>query len=173
MAVQSWGQGAPREDLSQVTLRAPVPLPTKVIAAPVNYKLHQHEMGGTAGVYFGANIKTIEDYGLFLKPSSSIVGRGDVITQPFRGCRTDHEAEIGVIIGKRARNVVESEADSVIFGVTGLLDLSVRGGEDRPDRGYGLFHSPSGGARLLSNHALPRRHHCQRHPAGGGRSETG
>ncbi len=134
MMIQSALAKSPRKPLEAVRLRAPVPWPSKVIAAPVNYKRHQNEMGGKSGVYAGANIKTIEDYGLFLKPSSSIVGPGECITLPFKGRRTDHEAEIGVVIGRKARNLVESEADGVIFGFTGLLDLSVRGGEDRPFR---------------------------------------
>ncbi|NMP24132.1 fumarylacetoacetate hydrolase family protein [Sulfobacillus harzensis] len=125
---------APRRSLSDVRLRPPIPAPSKIIAAPVNYRLHQHEMGGAKGVYQDANIKTIEHYGIFLKPPSAIVGTGETITLPFAGRRTDHEAEVGVIIGKTVKNVVESEADQAIFGITGLLDLSVRGQEDRPFR---------------------------------------
>lgn len=125
---------ARRLSLNAVKLKAPVPMPSKVIAAPVNYVLHQQEMGGGKGVYANANIKTIEHYGLFLKPSSSVVGPEAAITLPFSGRRTDHEAEVGVIIGKTVKNIVESEADRAIFGITGLLDLSVRGQEDRPFR---------------------------------------
>jgi 2-keto-4-pentenoate hydratase/2-oxohepta-3-ene-1,7-dioic acid hydratase in catechol pathway len=125
---------APRIPLSQVRLRPPIPAPTKIIAAPVNYQLHQQEMGGSGGVYGGAHIKTIVDYGLFLKAPSSIVGPQDTITLPFSGRRTDHEAEIGLVIGQQARNVMENQADTVILGFVALLDLSVRGGEDRPFR---------------------------------------
>lgn len=123
-----------RIPLAKVRLRPPVPMPSKIIAAPVNYVLHQKEMGGAGGVYAGAQIKTIEDYGLFLKPSSSIAGPGDTITLPFSGRRTDHEAEVGIVIGKTVRNVTEAQALEVIFGLTGLMDLSVRGQEDRPYR---------------------------------------
>lgn len=125
---------AERRPLSDVRLRPPVPSPSKIIAAPVNYRQHQQEMGGAGGVYAGAVIKTVAHYGLFLKPASAIAGHGDRITLPFSGRRTDHEAEIGVVIGKTVRNVVESEAEEAIFGITGLLDLSVRGQEDRPFR---------------------------------------
>ncbi|AEJ41567.1 5-carboxymethyl-2-hydroxymuconateDelta-isomerase [Sulfobacillus acidophilus TPY] len=124
----------PAIPLENVRLRPPVPVPSKIVAAPVNYLLHQQEMGGAQGVYAGSTIKTIEDYGLFLKPPSSIAGPGDEITLPFAGRRTDHEAEVGIIIGRTVRNVTEAEADEAIFGFTGLLDLSVRGQEDRPYR---------------------------------------
>lgn len=132
--VQAALAACPRVALGAVRLQAPIPMPSKIIAAPVNYQLHQSEMGGKAGVYQGAVIKTIEDYGLFLKPSSSIAGPHAVITLPFAGRRTDYEAEIGVVIGRTVKNVVESEAGDAVFGFTGLLDLSVRGGEDRPFR---------------------------------------
>ncbi|MCY0863798.1 MAG: fumarylacetoacetate hydrolase family protein [Sulfobacillus sp.] len=124
----------PAIPLENVRLRPPVPVPSKIVAAPVNYLLHQQEMGGAQGVYAGSTIKTIEDYGLFLKPPSSIAGPDDEITLPFAGRRTDHEAEVGIIIGRTVRNVTEAEADEAIFGFTGLLDLSVRGQEDRPYR---------------------------------------
>jgi len=124
----------PAIPLENVRLRPPVPVPSKIVAAPVNYLLHQQEMGGAQGVYAGSTIKTIEDYGLFLKPPSSIAGPDDEITLPFAGRRTDHEAEVGIIIGRTVRNVTEAEADEAIFGFTGLLDLSVRGLEDRPYR---------------------------------------
>ncbi|WP_430626580.1 fumarylacetoacetate hydrolase family protein [Sulfobacillus thermotolerans] len=124
----------PRQPLDKVHLRAPVPMPSKIIAAPVNYVLHQQEMGGAKGVYAGTQVKTIEDYGLFLKPSSSIAGPDETITLPFAERRTDHEAEVGVIIGRQVRNITEDEAEQAIFGFTGLLDLSVRGPEDRPYR---------------------------------------
>lgn len=133
-ALEKFLQGAKTLPIHQVRLRPPIPLPSKIVAAPVNYVLHQSEMGGSGGVYAGAAIKTIEDYGLFLKPSSSIVGPGATITLPFQNRRTDHEAEIGVIIGRTVTNLTEDEAESAIFGVTGLMDLSVRGQEDRPFR---------------------------------------
>lgn len=123
-----------KRPLDSIRLRPPVPSPSKIIAAPVNYRLHQEEMGGMAGVYPGASIKTIAHYGLFLKPPSSIIGPHDHITLPFAHRRTDHEAEVGVIIGKTLKNVTESQARDAIFGITGLLDLSVRGQEDRPFR---------------------------------------
>ncbi|NMP24127.1 fumarylacetoacetate hydrolase family protein [Sulfobacillus harzensis] len=128
------GQRSPSHPLQEVRLRAPVPMPSKIVAAPVNYRRHQQEMGGKTGVYQGANIKTIQDYGLFIKPSSSIIGPGEAVTLPFSGRRTDHEAEIGVVIGKTVKNVSEEAADDAIFGLTCLLDLTVRGGEDRPFR---------------------------------------
>ncbi len=133
-AIEQHVKTAPRRPISEVQFHAPVPMPSKVIAAPVNYRLHQAEMGGTQGVYAGFSIKTIEHYGLFLKPSSAIVGPDAVITLPFQNRRTDHEAEVGVVIGRQVKNVVEADADAAIFGITGLLDLSVRGPEDRPFR---------------------------------------
>src|SRR5579862_6737623 len=45
--------------LSSAALLPPQPRPGKIVAAPVNYRLHQAEMGGAGGVYAGTAIKTI------------------------------------------------------------------------------------------------------------------
>ena len=115
-------------------LLAPQPRPGKIIAAPVNYRLHQQEMGGTAGVYSGVTVKTIETYAGFIKASSSIVGPHGVIELPPGDRRIDHEAELGVVIGRSARNVHRDDALEYVFGYVPLLDITMRGEEDRSFR---------------------------------------
>ncbi|PSR21650.1 MAG: FAA hydrolase family protein [Sulfobacillus acidophilus] len=126
--------------LSQATLHAPVLYPTKILAAPVNYRLHQKEMTGAGAVYEGMTLHTVEEYGVFLKPSSSLVGSGQIIELPLDGRRTDHEAEVGVVIGRQGRNILRDEALNYIFGYTGVMDITVRGQEDRTYRkGFDTF----------------------------------
>lgn len=120
--------------LDHVTIRAPQPRPRKIVAAPVNYKLHQLEMGGEGGVYAGATIKTIETYAGFIKASSSIVGPDAAIELPFADRRVDHEGELGVVIGRRARRVPYDDALDYVFGYVPLLDITIRGEEDRSFR---------------------------------------
>jgi 2-keto-4-pentenoate hydratase/2-oxohepta-3-ene-1,7-dioic acid hydratase in catechol pathway len=127
---QAAGSSADRT-LSEVRVRAPQPRPHTVIAAPVNYPRHQAEMGGTAGVYAGANVKTIETYVGFVKASSSIVGPDGLIELPCSDRRVDHEAEVGVVIGRRASRVPRERALDHVFGYVPLLDITVRGEEDR------------------------------------------
>jgi 2-keto-4-pentenoate hydratase/2-oxohepta-3-ene-1,7-dioic acid hydratase in catechol pathway len=130
-AAAAAGRGRP---LAQLTLRAPLPRPGKVVAAPVNYRLHHREMGGNGGVYAGATIKTIETYAGFIKASSSVVGPDQAIEVPFTDRRVDHEAELGVVIGSRAKDVTRERAMDHVFGYVPLIDVTIRGDEDRSFR---------------------------------------
>ena len=120
--------------LSDVTVRAPQPCPRTIVAAPVNYLRHQAEMGGAGGVYADADIKTIETYAGFVKAPSSIVGPDGAIELPYDDRRVDHEAEVGVVIGRRASRVPRAEALDYVFGYVPLLDITIRGEEDRSIR---------------------------------------
>ena len=79
-------------------------------------------------------IHAIEKYGVFLKAPSSIVGPGDTVELPFPDRRTDHEVELGAVIGKTARNVSAADAMPFVFGYTAVMDITVRGDEDRSTR---------------------------------------
>jgi 2-keto-4-pentenoate hydratase/2-oxohepta-3-ene-1,7-dioic acid hydratase in catechol pathway len=85
-------------------------------------------------VYRGEEIKTIETYAGFVKASSSIVGPDEAISLPRIDRRFDHEAEIGVVIGASARDVRREDARAHIFGYVPLLDITMRGPEDRSFR---------------------------------------
>jgi 2-keto-4-pentenoate hydratase/2-oxohepta-3-ene-1,7-dioic acid hydratase in catechol pathway len=125
---------AGRLPLAEAQIRPPQPRPPKIIAAPVNYRRHQAEMGGPGGVYPGAAIKTIETYAGFIKAQTSIVGPDSPIRLPLAGRRVDHEAELGVVIGRTASNVSRSAALDHVFGYVPLLDITLRGEEDRSYR---------------------------------------
>lgn len=121
--------------LEGVRLAAPVPFPSKVIAAPANYRLHIQEMStAQMRAVVKQDVHAIDQYGVFLKAPSSVVGPGSTIELPFPDRRTDHEVELGFVIGKRARNVKAADAMSYVFGYTGVIDVTVRGGEDRSTR---------------------------------------
>ncbi|HEX4250920.1 MAG TPA: fumarylacetoacetate hydrolase family protein [Pseudonocardia sp.] len=111
--------------LSSVRLDAPVPDPTKIVAAPVNYRDHKSEMGMTVD---------ISDLAVFLKAPSSLVGHGDTVRLPYSDRRVDQEGELAAVIGRRASNVPVAEALEYVVGYTGLLDITMRGGEDRSTR---------------------------------------
>jgi 2-keto-4-pentenoate hydratase/2-oxohepta-3-ene-1,7-dioic acid hydratase in catechol pathway len=121
---------ATSSSIAEVKLNPPVPHPTKIVAAPVNYYLHQDEMNAQ----FSNAEYTVEKLGFFLKAPSSIIGPGDTIKLPFKDRRTDHEAELAFVVGKRAKDVPASEAYKYIFGYFALMDITVRGKEDRPWR---------------------------------------
>jgi len=120
----------PARPLAGVRLHAPVVFPSKVIAAPVNYRLHIEEMRPLVK----GELHAIERYGVFLKAPSSIVGPDALVELPFPDRRTDHEVELGVVIGRTARNVAAADAMRHVFGYTGVMDITVRGDEDRSTR---------------------------------------
>nr|WP_106779371.1 fumarylacetoacetate hydrolase family protein [Lysinibacillus timonensis] len=60
----------------------------------------------------------------FLKPDTAIIGPGDEIQIPVQSERTTAEAELGLIIGKKVKNVTEEEAPYVIAGYTTIIDMT-------------------------------------------------
>lgn len=119
--------------LAGVRFLSPVANPSKIIGTPVNYRAHAAEaMTDKAfAAYTGGRDRTIEEQGLFLKATSALVGPAEGIAVRFPDRRTDHEAELGVVIGRRTANIAEAEALSAIAGYAIALDMVVRGPEDR------------------------------------------
>ena len=119
------------QGVNNVTLKSPVANPTKIIAAPANYMDHVDEAMDDVEINFGREIKTINEYGLFLKANSALVGAGEGITLGHTDRRNDHEIEIAIIIGKTAKNVAYDDALDIVAGYAIGLDNTVRGVEDR------------------------------------------
>jgi len=119
--------------LSDVHLNSPISNPSKVVAAPINYKAHVEEMQSN-GQAFGHIITDIRKAGLFLKAPSSVVGASDGIQQRFLDRRTDHEIELCAVIGKVASGVSKEKALDYVAGYCLGLDITVRGSEDRSFR---------------------------------------
>jgi 2-keto-4-pentenoate hydratase/2-oxohepta-3-ene-1,7-dioic acid hydratase in catechol pathway len=99
----------PRRVLSPV-------LPSKVVAIGLNYKDHAAEM----------NKPLPPEPLMFLKPSTAVIGPGDTIRIPPNAGRVDHEAELGVVIGKRASRVTAGSAMDYVLGLTCLTDVTAR-----------------------------------------------
>jgi 2-keto-4-pentenoate hydratase/2-oxohepta-3-ene-1,7-dioic acid hydratase in catechol pathway len=106
-----------------IRLEAPILWPNKLIAYPVNYIAHGQERNVTLRA--DAN-------GFFLKAGSSLSGPEDAIILPdLPGREVHHEAELAIIIGKEARHVDAAQALQYAFGYACLIDVTVRGKEDR------------------------------------------
>jgi len=114
------GDGVP---LSSVELLAPMARPPKMMAAAGNYQAHIIE-GGAKPVD-----KTIIVPKLFIKPSSSVHAPGKPITLPSTSNTNDWELELGVIIGKRGKNIPVEDALSYVAGYTVINDVSARTSE--------------------------------------------
>jgi 2-keto-4-pentenoate hydratase/2-oxohepta-3-ene-1,7-dioic acid hydratase in catechol pathway len=96
-------------------LLAPV-MPSKIIAVGLNYRDHANEMG---------HVLPKEPI-IFLKPATSVIGPGEDIIYPLQSNRVDFEAELGVVISRKCRNVKASQVKDVIFGYTCVNDVTAR-----------------------------------------------
>lgn len=120
-----------RRPLSEVKLKSPVATPSKLMAAPVNYRAHQAEAIADPTINFGTDVKTIEYYGMFLKSPSGLVGPSEGVSLPAVDRRMDHEVELAVVIGKSGFQVPRTQARGYIAGYCIGLDMTIRGTEDR------------------------------------------
>jgi 2-keto-4-pentenoate hydratase/2-oxohepta-3-ene-1,7-dioic acid hydratase in catechol pathway len=103
--------------LDELTLLAPVTRPGKVVAIGRNYKDHAAESGTQPPP---APL-------IFAKFTTAVIGPGDEIRwSESVTTQVDYEAELGVVIGRAARNVDESEALDYVLGYTCLDDVSAR-----------------------------------------------
>lgn len=113
----------PRVPLASVRLETPIAWPNKIIAYPVNYHAHGREMQAT---YRASN------QGFFLKPNSALSGPADPVVLPaVPGREVHHESELAIIIGKQCRAVAREDWKDVVFGYACLLDMVIRGREER------------------------------------------
>jgi 2-keto-4-pentenoate hydratase/2-oxohepta-3-ene-1,7-dioic acid hydratase in catechol pathway len=101
--------------LEEVRLLPPCK-PSKVVAVGVNYRSHAREMGS----------QLPKNPLIFLKPPTSIVGPEDNIVYPRSSQQVDYEGELGVVIGRTARNVPKEKARDFILGYTCLNDVTAR-----------------------------------------------
>jgi 2-keto-4-pentenoate hydratase/2-oxohepta-3-ene-1,7-dioic acid hydratase in catechol pathway len=90
--------------------------PTKIVCIGRNYAAHARELG---------NEVPAEPL-IFLKPPSALLPPGAAIVVPHQSKRVEHEAEIGVVIGARARDVSEQDALSYVTGYTCVNDVTAR-----------------------------------------------
>jgi 2-keto-4-pentenoate hydratase/2-oxohepta-3-ene-1,7-dioic acid hydratase in catechol pathway len=99
--------------LAEVKLLPPAEA-KKVVAAGLNYKSHLGEQSAAKYV------------GLFAKFPTSLVGHGADIIYPADATTVHYEAEVCVVIGKRAQNITEAQVRDHIFGVAPCNDVSER-----------------------------------------------
>lgn len=123
----------PDHSVKDIRLESPVRRPGKIIAAPLNYERHIEEAVSDKEIDLN-DWFSIEHFGFFLKAPSSVVGPKDQVVLPFSDRRVDHEVELAFVVGKDAKDVPADDAWNHIFGYTVLLDVTVRGEQDRSNR---------------------------------------
>jgi 2-keto-4-pentenoate hydratase/2-oxohepta-3-ene-1,7-dioic acid hydratase in catechol pathway len=117
--------------LQAIALESPVANPGKIVAAPVNYQKHLDETIAEPETFSRAHVRRIQETGLFLKATSSVIGGSQSIQIHHGDRRTDHEIELAVVIGKPCRAVSRVDAMSCVAGYTIGLDITIRGPEER------------------------------------------
>jgi 2-keto-4-pentenoate hydratase/2-oxohepta-3-ene-1,7-dioic acid hydratase in catechol pathway len=109
--------GAPSHPLSSVQLLPPIPDPEKIVCIGLNYRKHAAEVG--------VDVDALPDVPtIFAKFANALVADGATVRAPTG--KTDYEAEVAFVVGKRAKGVDEAEALDYVAGYTLLNDLSAR-----------------------------------------------
>ncbi len=98
-------------------LKTLVPVtPSKIISVGINYLDHAREMGR----------ELPKEPLIWFKATTSLLPDGGKIEIPFPNHRTDFEAELAIVIGRKIRNVSPTTAARYIFGYTAAQDISDR-----------------------------------------------
>jgi 2-keto-4-pentenoate hydratase/2-oxohepta-3-ene-1,7-dioic acid hydratase in catechol pathway len=106
----------PTVDAGTVDRLAPVPEPGKIVAVGLNYRDHAEEQ----------DEEIPESPLLFSKAPTSVTNPGSPIVHPDGIDQVDYEVELGVVIGRTARNVDAADAREHVAGYTVLNDVSAR-----------------------------------------------
>jgi len=109
-------RGEHRVAAAEVTLKAPIPNPEKIICAGLNYADHAAESG----------MALPAEPVLFNKFNNAIIGPGEPIIVPEESNEVDYEVELVAVIGKTGRRIAESEAMAHVAGYTVGNDVSAR-----------------------------------------------
>jgi 2,4-didehydro-3-deoxy-L-rhamnonate hydrolase len=122
---------APAHPLAHVKLLSPVANPSKIVAAPVNYRRHLEEARADAEIHFQKQVEEIQRVGLFLKATSALAGPSEGVALRYLDRRNDHEVELALVIGKRADRVRAADWHRFVAGYAIGLDMTIRGPEER------------------------------------------
>jgi len=102
--------------LSSVKILAPIASPPKIICLGLNYRDHAAEQ----------NAPLPDEPIIFMKPRTAVIGSDEPIVKPAFVKELDYEAELGVVIGKRGKDITVKDAKDHILGYTCFNDVSAR-----------------------------------------------
>src|SRR6202049_3546481 len=120
----------PGKPVSAVKLLSPVARPSKLVAAPTNYKAHIEEMAARAATQNVKPSPAIGTAGLFLKANSSLVGPSAGVAIRFPERRNEHEVELAIIFGREGSDIPRDKALDYVAGYCVGLDMTARGPEE-------------------------------------------
>lgn len=120
-AVLGTASAADHQALDSIRLLAPIPRPGKILCVGLNYRDHAAE----------SHAVTAEYPTIFAKYANTVVGPYDPIVLPRVTAQVDYEGELGVVIGRKARYLRESEALACVAGYLICNDVSARDYQSR------------------------------------------
>ncbi len=89
--------------------------PNKIWGIGLNYTDHASDL---------SEVSPFDEPASFMKPSTTIIGDGDDIQLPLQSQKTTGEAELGVIFGKKCKDVEKEDWLSVVAGFTTIIDMT-------------------------------------------------
>jgi 2-keto-4-pentenoate hydratase/2-oxohepta-3-ene-1,7-dioic acid hydratase in catechol pathway len=101
--------------LEDIKILPPVS-PSKVVAVGLNYRDHAAEL----------NMDIPDEPIIFIKPPSTVIGPEEEIIYPLQTKNLHYEAELAIVIGKKAENVSQENANDYVLGFTVLNDITAR-----------------------------------------------
>lgn len=130
---------------------APVPRPGKLICIGLNYRDHAEE----------SNMPIPERPVVFSKFSTAVIAPGEPVVLPATAVQVDYEAELAVIIGRRAKSVSPENAFSYVLGYTVFNDVSARDfqfADGQWQRGKSCDTFAPMGPKIITADAIPDPH---------------
>lgn len=106
------GKGIP---LGDVEFAPPYRHPPKIWGIGLNYAEHASDLAEKA---------PDDEPASFMKPDTTVIGQGDAVEIPLQSERTTAEAELGIVIGRKCKDVERGNWLSVIAGFTPILDMT-------------------------------------------------
>lgn len=97
------------------TFAPPFRHPRKIWGIGLNYRAHAADLNETSPTAEPAS---------FMKPATTLIGPGDPIQIPRLSQKTTGEAELGIVLGRTARDVPRADWLSVVAGFTTLIDMT-------------------------------------------------
>lgn len=130
---------------------APVPRPGKLIGIGLNYRDHAA----------AAKMALPDKPALFSKFSSAVIAPGEPVVLPRISKQVDYEAELAVVIGRRAKNVSADRAYDYVLGYTALNDVTARDfqfGDAQWQRGKSCDTFAPMGQTIVTTDQIPDPH---------------
>lgn len=130
---------------------APVPRPGKLICIGLNYRDHAAE----------SNMPIPERPVVFSKFATAVIAPGEPVVLPPTSMQVDYEAELAVVIGRRAKNVSVSRALDYVLGYTAFNDVSARDfqfADGQWQRGKSCDTFAPMGPKIVTSDAVPNPH---------------